>query len=73
MSERKQVIHVKDLIIQADHVYVERGRRGNEHQHQHQEHVHGEHEHRESSNEHHHHDYENKEYDRRRSGPFGWF
>lgn len=27
LSEKKQVIHVKDLVIKADNVYIEGGRR----------------------------------------------
>ncbi len=75
MSEGKQVIHVKDLVIQADHVYVERSRRGNEHRHS--DHGHRQYENNESSKSHHDHEHEqdhrDMQHDQRHNRPFGWF
>lgn len=80
MSERKQVIHVKDLVIKADNVYVERGRRREHDHHQHLDPFFGserneeESERRESSNDHQHtQEFESGEQDEERRRPFDWF
>lgn len=72
MSDKKQVIHVKDLVIQADHVYIERGNRQHDHSSNHHQQK------RESggpSEEQHYHESENQNHEKeqRGPGPFDWF
>lgn len=66
MSEKKQVIHVKDLVIQADHVYIERGKQ------QHNQH-HPRHDHHEDSNSFEEQQHEHEKKDQGRRGPFELF
>ena len=69
-KKQKQVIHVKDLVIKADHVYIERGkphRPHNEFGHRPEKRRNGE-----SSDERHHHESESREHERERRGPFDW-
>lgn len=79
MSGKKQVIHVKDLVIKADNVYVERGK-GKHGQDQHtgdsffgSQHEREESVRRESPDEQQHHkENESGEQEERRR-PFDWF
>ncbi|ASK60785.1 hypothetical protein CFK37_00465 [Virgibacillus phasianinus] len=59
MSENKKVYHVKDLIIKADNVYVER-----DDHHRRNPFFGGKHDHNEAENEYDHHDHEEKKHDR---------